>query len=103
LREQIRNLFTDEILLNFWTHEKCPPSQQEFKQCQLDSNIKHERCMPCWEAWLDKLTNQIISLLAKRCLLKTELAGNYARTEKEAYAKNILLTWRPVLEIEVEK
>ena len=60
VREGLRELFTEEMLLIFWTHEKCPPDQQEIKGCRLESDIKHERCAPCWEEWADKLVEKIL-------------------------------------------
>ena len=83
IREEIKEVFADDILLSFWTHEKCPPNIDgwELKDCQLDKDIKHERCMPCWKSWVDALVEQIIQALhSQGCVIKVdrELPNKYA-------------------------
>ena len=64
IREGIKEIFSEDMLLCFWTHEKCPPNVNSyFKKCQLDKDIKHEACMPCWEEWVDDLVEQVIQKL----------------------------------------
>jgi len=71
LRKGIRQIFNDEMLLVFWTHEKCPPNQQTEKGCQFDTNIKHDRCMPCWEDWIEHaLIDPILALIKEEGYVK---------------------------------
>jgi len=64
--ESIKEIFSEDMLLCFWTHEKCPPSQQEFRKCQLDSDIKHDKCMPCWEEWVDGLVEKVMQVIEEK-------------------------------------
>ena len=60
----VESVFSDDVLLHFWTHKKCPPNVNEDSQkCQLDKDIKHERCMPCWESWLKEKSTELASKL----------------------------------------
>ncbi len=61
IREGIKEIFSEDMILAFWTHEKCPPNiNDEFRKCQLDKDIKHERCLPCWEKWVDDLVEKVL-------------------------------------------
>jgi len=62
LFDLIKEQLDDDILLTFWTHEKCPTGINEgFEKCDVreTSTARHERCMPCWKEWLDALANKI--------------------------------------------
>ena len=64
IREGIKSIFSEDMLLCFWTHEKCPPNVNDgFKRCHLDRDIKHERCMPCWKKWVDELVEKVLQEL----------------------------------------
>ena len=70
IKEIVKSVFEPDMLLCFWTHEKCPPSvNDDFKKCQLDKDIKHKKCMPCWEEWVaglaDNVATKILSLFPK--------------------------------------
>jgi len=74
IKEGIKGIFSDDMLLCFWTHEKCPPNvNDDFKKCQLDKDIKHESCMPCWEKWIDTLVEKVIlKLHSQGVVIKAE-------------------------------
>ena len=93
IKKAIKEIFSEDMLLCFWTHEKCPPSQQEEKGCQFDSAIKHDACMPCWDAWVDGLVEQVMQKLHSQDVViidtERELPDNEAwhknEREFEAY------------------
>src|SRR4030042_5618180 len=53
VKESIRRLFSEEMLLCFWTHEHCPPGK-EVVNCPINVLGKHKPCMPCWGEWVEK-------------------------------------------------
>jgi len=76
IKEIIKDIFSEDMLLCFSTHESCPPNKDIFdclEQSGWDKekmtyeeakeNIKHPRCMDCWKEWVDGLVDQVIKRL----------------------------------------
>jgi len=76
IREGAVSLFTDEIILSFWTHEHCPPNKDlvtcleqsgwDRTQMPLDEargKVKHPPCMDCWKGWVSELVNKVLATL----------------------------------------
>ena len=63
LEKKITGLFTEAVLLSFWTHEHCPPDKPDEYVCPTDIKGKHQPCMPCWKEWIGKLVSQILIII----------------------------------------
>ena len=50
----IDEVLSEELILKQFTKERCPPSADSV-DCKLKPEIKHRRCMECWQEFVDKL------------------------------------------------
>lgn len=65
IKEAIIDLFTEEILISFWTREHCPPDKDVI-HCETNEEGKHQPCLPCWKSWLSNLAGKIIDTVYAR-------------------------------------
>jgi len=83
LPEQIAKLLASDLINKNSTHENAPFGHDCTEECGVELNDviaasnpviapmrsggkKHKRCLDCWEEYIDKLTDQILSLLASQ-------------------------------------
>ena len=54
IQQVIDEVLSDALILEQFTHENCPPNADN-ADCKLKPEVKHRRCVECWQEFVDKL------------------------------------------------